>query len=503
MAINVLQEPSTRVLADGRVFYELSTNNQFSNSGVAHVFDITFSAIPANNADMAFSYGATAVLMPFIFKTSPDASGLQLPRSGGTVQEFVDSFLLPALEANAQLYADYTLASITDGVRLTARQKGAYYSTTTVIFGSGITRTTVAGGVDVVERDNFELFGVVDVVANGTTYSYPVSAYPFNNSVYVHLNKILRGFYNRLAKPDFVLLACADVSAAVLSFRCRWAERFGVPAVTQKLLTDAWKYALPGGASKEGIAQNELSAHVAAKRFLTRMRSQRVRTDAKMVLTYWHTSNETDFNVRFDAVKTDGNAVNAVPVVKTSVARHSLWCIDCSPATVATALGITADDIASYSVVIIDLSGPGMYHSEFYHFALEEGAARDYMQLIYQNSFGVYEFFELRGLISKDANVKVERVTLLKDNPARDEPVNFTLNQESLDSWKVSTGFLNRTEVEQLKEVLRSPDVYMLTATHHMPISIVSHSKDLWDTDSGTLNGMELTLTQEQPDKYA
>ncbi len=276
-----------------------------------------------------------------------------------------------------------------------------------------------------------------------------------------------------------------------------------MPAVTQKLNTDAYKYALPGGASKEANAQNELAAHVTAKRFLTRVRSQRVRVDAKMVLTYWHTSSETAFNVRFDAVKTDGTAVNAVPVVKTSVASHSLWCIDCSPSKVATALGITADLIASYSVVIIDISSPGMYHSEFYHFTLEDGAARDYMQLLYQNSFGVYEFFELRGMISKETSAKVERVTLLKNNPARDVPVNFTLNQQSLDSWKVSTGFLTRTEVEQLKEVLRSPDVYMLTATHHMPISIVGHSNDLWDTDSGTLNGMELTLTQEQPDSYA
>jgi hypothetical protein len=503
MAISVLQEPSTWTLADGRAFYELSSNNQFSNAGVAHVFDITFSAIPAADADMAFSYGAGAVLMPFIFKNSPDSSGLQLPRIGGTVQNFVDFQLLPALEANAQLYGDFTMASITGGVRFTARQKGTYYSTTTVIFGSGITRTTVAGGVNVVERDNFELLGVVDVVADGDAYTYEVSAYPFGGAVFMHLNKILRGFYNRLAKPDFVLLACADVSAAVVQFRCRWAERFGVPAVAQKLITDNWHYALPGGAAKAASAQNEMMTYVNSKLFLTRMRSQRVRTEAKMVLTYWHTSIETTYNVRFDGIKTDGTAVSAVPIVKTSVARHSLWCIDCSVATVATAFGLAADDLVSYSVVIINTSFPGNYLSEFYHFTLEDGAARDYMQLLFQNSFGVYEFFELRGMISKETSAKVERVTLLKNNPARDEPVNFTLNQQSLDSWKVSTGFLSRAEVEQLKEVLRSPDVYMLTTTHHMPVSIVGHSKDLWDTDSGTLNGMELTLTQEQPDQYA
>jgi hypothetical protein len=503
MAISVLQEPSTWTLADGRAFYELSTNNQFTNSGASHVFTLVFSSIPVNNTDMAFSYGAGAVLLPFIFKSSPDASGLQLPFSGGTIQFFVDSVLLPALEANAQLYADFSMESITNGVRLTARQKGAYYNTTTVTLGSGITRTTTTGGADIVERENFSLQGVVDVVRPTGTYQYLLSAYPYNNAVFVHLNKLLVGFYNRLAIPAFALVACADVSAAVLQFRVRWAEQFGTPSVAQKLGTDTWKYALPGGSSKTGKAQNDVFTYITNKLFLTRIRSQKIRPEGKAVLNYWHTSVKTEYYVRFTAVKVDGSSVNAAPIIKTGVARHSLWAIDCSPATVAAALGIAATDIENYTVAVVDQSGPGLFFSEFYPFFVQDEAARDYSQLLFQNSFGVYEFLELRGLITKNTSAKVERATLLKNNPARDEPVNHTLNKETLDSWQVSTGFLTRTEVEQLKEVLRSPDVYLVTPTHYQPINVTGHSKGLWDTDSGTLNSMELTLTQEQTDSYA
>jgi hypothetical protein len=503
MAITIHQQPSTYTLADGRVFYELSTNNQFANSGAAHVFDITFGSIPVNNTDMAFSFGAGAVTLPFVFKSVPDASGLQLPFGGGTVQNFVDTVLLPALEANALLYTHYSMASITGGVRFTAREKGSYYNTSTVIFGAGITRTTVTGGVDVDERPNFELQGVVDVQANGGNYRYLLSAYPYNNTVFVHLNKVLSGFYNRLARPAFPPLACGDVSAALTRYRVRWAEFFGAPAVAQKLGSDNWKYALPGGASKSEKALNDVLQYVNGKFFLTRVRSQRVSTLGKVLLNYWHISPETEFFVRFVVTKLDGSTVGASPITKTAVAQFSLWAIDASPATVATATGVAVADMASYTAVIGGTSGPFVWFSEFYQVLVEQGANRDTTVLLYQNSFGVYEFAELRGLVSKGTNAKVERATLLKNNPARDEAVNHTLVKETLDVWQISTGFLARTEVEQLKELLRSPDVYMVTATHYMPVNVSGHSKDLWDTDSGTLNTMEITLTQEQPDSYA
>lgn len=503
MAITFSQTPNTHCLADGRVFYGLSTSNQFTNNGVAHVVDFTFSGIPANNADMAFSYGAGAVVLPFVFKTVPDASGLQLPIGGGTVQEFVDLFLLPALQAHAVLYADFDISSITNGVRLTARQKGAYYTTASVILAVGITRAQVAAGIDVVERDNFELHGLVDVLHNGQSYQHSLAAYPYNSTVYVHLNKLLTGFYNRLARPDYTLLACADVSAALIQYRVRWAERFGSPAVTQKLNADAWKYALPGGASMAERSQSDVQQYISSKFFLTRVRRQRVYSTAKAALTYWHTSSETAFNVRFEVTKADTTTVSAVPIVKTGVAQNSLWAIDCSPVTVAAALGIAVADMVSYTVVVVDTSAPGQYHSEFYPFVLEVGAARDYVQLLFQNSFGVYEFAELRGTIERSTTAKADQATLLKNNPARDEALNHTLDKESIDSWQLSTGFLNRSEVEHLKELLRSPDVYMVATGYYMPVRISGHSKALWDTDSGTLNAMNITITQELAEAFA
>lgn len=503
MAITITTQPSGYTLADGKVFYLVSSNNQFTNAGVAHVVDITFSSIPVNNADMAFSWGSGAVVLPFIFKNIPDASGLQLPIGGGTVQIFVDSVLIPALERNATLYANFSIASITNGVRLTARQKGSYYTTSTVTFSAGITRTTVSGGVDVAERENFAIAALVDVSHNGSSYQYTLRAYPYNTSIYFHLNRLLTGFYNRLARPSFSLSNIVEKSSALISYRARFAEEFGDPAELQQLTTGTTKYALPGGASKSSRAQGSLQTMLSAKYFLTHQRAMRLTSAAKQVLNYLHISAETNFNLRFEATKTDGTTVSAVPIVKTSVAQNSLWCIDVSPATVASALSIAVTDMASYNVVVVDISGPGQYFSEFYPITVEQSTPRDRQLVLYQNSLGVYEFAELRGFITKSTSANTEVAALQLHDPARDENVNYTLDAATEDSWQIATGFLSRTEAEAMKELLRSRDVYLVTATHYQPVLVSGGQKALWDTDSGTLNGFELTFTQEQPDQYA
>lgn len=503
MAITITTQPANYTLADGKVFYLVSSNNQFTNAGQAHVVDITFSAIPINDADMAFSWGSGDVVLPFVFKNIPDDSGLQLAFGGGTVQIFVDSVLIPALERNATLYANFTIASITNGVRITARQKGGYYTTATINFATGITRTTVTGGVDVAERPNFAIAAQVDVLANGSAYQYTLRAYPYNNSIYFYLNRLLTGFYNRLARPAFSLTAIADKSSALISYRARFAEEFGDPASTQRLSTGTYKYTLPGGASKSSRAQGSLQTMLGSKYFLTHQRAMRLTTAAKQVLNYLHISAETNFNVRFEATKTDGTTVSAVPIVKTSVAQNTLWCIDVSPATVATALSIAVTDIASYNVVVVDISGPGQYFSEFYPITIDTTTPRDRQQVLYQNSLGVYEFAELRGFIAKSTSASTEVATLQLHDPARDENVNYTLDAATADAWQIATGFLSRTEAEAYKELLRSRDVYLVTATHYQPVLVNGAEVALYDTDSGTLNGFELTFTQEQADPYA
>lgn len=502
MAITITEQPADYTLADGKVFYLLSTNNQFTNAGVAHVFDITFSAIPSNNANMAFNWGGGDVVLNFIFKTTPDTSGLQLPLSSGTIQFFVDNTLIPALERNAILYQNFSLASITNGVRFTARQKGTYYITNTVNFTSGITRTNVASGVNVEERPNFSISAIADILHNGNNYQYNLTAYPYNTSVYLHLNKLLTGFYNRLARPNYPLSAIADKSAAIISSRVRFAETFGAPAVQQQLTTASYKVVLPGGASKEQRALGSLQSMITNKYFLTHQRGMRLTIAAKQVLNYLHTSTETNFNVRFEATKTDGSTVGAVPIIKTSVAKNSLWCIDVSPATVAAALSIDVADIASYNVVVNDISAPGQYFSEFYPVTIEHTTARDRQDVLYQNSLGVYEFAELRGFITKNTRSNHEIANLQIDDPAIDENTNYTLNASVEDSYNIATGFSTRTEAEAFRDLCRSRDIYLVANGYYQPVRLNAKEVVLWDTDSGTLNGFELTFTQEQPEEY-
>lgn len=503
MAITLHEQPNTYSLADGKVFFKLSSNNQFSNSGQARVFELFFNSIPSNGDPMEFSWASGDVSMPFSFNTVPDSSGLQLPIGGANVQAFVDGFLVPALQANAALQADWIIEGSTNAARLTARKKGAYYNTTVVNFAADIFIVPVAGGIDVVERPNFTLNSLVEINHNGVQSRYTLQAYPYGNDVYVHLNKLLTGFYNRLARPAHTLPSIAEASACVINYAVRFAEAFGEPAVAQKLGTTFTKYALPGGAGKDFKTLGDVNNYISNKRFLTSRRSMRLTAQAPQVLFYWHVSAETYFNVRFEATKTDGSTVSATPIIKTGVNQHSIWYIDVSPATVATALSIAVTDIASYNVVVIDITGPGQYYSEFYNIALDHGTPRDRMDVLYQNSFGVYEFMELRGFISKSTKNNISAAAILLDNAAADEPYNHVLSSSSQDKWTVATGFLSRTEVEAVKELLRSRDVYMRTATHYQPVLVDADSFDLYDTDSGSLNGLELTFTQEINEPFA
>jgi len=503
MAITVHEQPATYNLADGKVFFKLSTNNQFSNNGQARVFELFFTSVPSNGDAMEFSWGNGEVNMPFTFNSVPDGSGLQLPIGGANVQAFVDDFLVPALKDNATLQADWIIEGATDAARLTARNKGAYYNTTVVNFAAGIFSVPVAGGIDVEERPNFTINSQVSINHNGEQSRYTLQVYPYNNEVYLHLNKLLTGFYNRLARPAHTLLSIADVSDCIIYYSVRFAEAFGEPAVPQKLGTTFTKYALPGGSGKDFKAIGDVNSFISNKRFLTHRRSMRLTAAAAQVLYYWHVDSEDAFNVRFEATKTDGTTTASVPIIKTSVARYSLWCIDVSPATVAAALSITVAEISSYNVVVVDTSAPGEYYTEFYPITIDHGTPRDRMDVLYQNSFGVYEFMELRGLISKGTQTNISAAAILLDDAAADEPYNHVLSSGSQDTWTVSTGFLSRTEVEAVKDLLRSRDVYMRTSTHYQPVLVDADSFKLFDTDSGSLNGLELTFAQEINEPFA
>jgi hypothetical protein len=273
MAVTILESPHTHCLADGRAFFKISTNNQFSTAGVNMVFTITFASIPGNDADMEFNWDAGNQSLPFIFKTTPDDSGLQLPITGASVQAFVDDTLIPALRQNALFHQTFTVAGITDGVEITARETGAIYNISTYSFTAGITYTQSTAGVDAVERPNFKLIALLDITHNSNSYQYKLTAYPYNNAVYLHLNKILTGFYNRLAKPAFPPASHADVSAALIAYQVSLGEEFGDPVMEQKISFQALKYALPGGAGKSTRAQGGLQTLLGNDYFLTHNRS--------------------------------------------------------------------------------------------------------------------------------------------------------------------------------------------------------------------------------------
>jgi hypothetical protein len=184
------------------------------------------------------------------------------------------------------------------------------------------------------------------------------------------------------------------------------------------------------------------------------------------------------------------------------VSRHSLWCIDVSPATVATALAVDVSTILSYTAVIVDITGPGQYYSEFYPVTLDHTTPKDRMDVLFQNSFGVYEVMEFKGLISKKAQSEKQEVSLMLNDPARDQSVNHVLSAKTLNSYSLSTGYISKAKANTLQELFNSRDVYLVQSDHYQPVSITAAAHALHDTDSGSLNGFDITFTEEIQEQY-
>jgi hypothetical protein len=505
MAITVHAQPQVHTLADGRNFFLISTNDQFVNNGARHVSNIVFfGGIPLNLAEMAFTYGAGTVLMPFQFTTVPNNSGYQLPTGFGSLQIWIDTVLLPSLQRNLLLMRDYEVVSITDGISLTARQVGAFYQVVPTFFSPGISHNVITLGANDVEKENFSIAALVEVQPgiNLTAQAniHELSIYTYKNQVHVHVNKVLLAYWNRNARPDYNQAANKDVSSAVIAYRVRFTEVFGDPPMPQRLNELGVRYSLPGGESKRSVAEDMFLNHLNFKRFLTHSRYFNALAGVPLVLNYFHLAADP-FSVGFTITKKDGNTVSNNLGVYASPVMRTLLCLNISVDRVAQVAGVDVDDIASYTVFIADLNNIGVYFSEFFTVYVDDTSPKDVTTLLFQNSFGVYEYIHLRGTHEVKMGNEVSAVNLMKNAPAASLPVTEILQASTMNMHSVATGFLTRDEANHMRELMGSKDVYWLDG-RFVPVIIEDGDNALYDTDSGTLNGFTVKFSEEQKESY-
>jgi len=151
MPATLTTAPPTRALSDNPLFVTLTTAVTVA---AAAEIELTLTSTGPVNADtLTIAWGSTS--LAFVFATTPDSSGLELPVIGAmTLSDYADA-LAEALAQNETLHTYFSIARSSPGAELiTLTQRALEVVDITVTDGATNLTVAVVDVVDVTTEDN-------------------------------------------------------------------------------------------------------------------------------------------------------------------------------------------------------------------------------------------------------------------------------------------------------------------------------------------------------------
>lgn len=505
------QNPDKYVMLGNQIPLILTTNLYLSATGAKAVGEITFTAHPANGATFTLAWENGDLEAVFTVLNIPGASAFELTRlSGMTVNDWVQTILLPQLQANPLLIKHFNITLAQAGViRLAAKEYGSLYTLTMPTAPAGISFANIATGID--REYDIELKVMMQAYYRKLTQpdwqllEFVVS--PNLGETRFLLDRIFSTDDVTLPLPQIDSLQPLDVSTGVLEFKMRYTEVFGQTLVANRLapLQPALHYAFAGGMRDEHHADIDLTTQFTNyNNWLTWLPDQiDIGPDQPFFLN-WFTPDAGDeltlgCTIRYEDETEEYKNLYSI----FNGDQHRVWCCPVSLEVIA-AVANPAKQILSYTVYWYEaVIGGDPGRSTEITFTIDNRPYKDTRYLLYRNSWGFFEVARLTGEVERVAEMATGEIQ-------RQLPFNYTKEDRSGRNFgstyrfadTVSSGHRSKQNIELIMEVLRSEDVRLIEGTTARPIILVADSRPLYSTESDGINGVTFKIMDQSTGKY-
>jgi len=445
MAASVTTLPNNRNLSKDAIWLGITTD-LWSDSPAS--FELVVTSGNTIGQQVTFTWGGSTVT--FTVATSPDTSGLEIPRySTGTVADYVVS-LAEYLRQNETLTDDFIITSTATSVLITARSTGALDLTATEnISGMAITTTDSVGNFS-----ETNLRALLKVVTRPTdpddeetlaTFHAPYDASTGTASIDVH-SAFCRLKPHLPTTASIAAFASGDASDAYVAWSYRLADKYGTPAVAEALVlnneyTFRTFYGSTAGDALEDW-RNEVRRHMVRRRDGETF--YKPIGEAQPDWGYFYNASTGTRKIRVDTTAQDGTfTAAAIEHTIGSVQGGTILWASIGPPQLGLDVWADPDNpIVRYSVGYYN-SSSGASLGKLY-FEVMPDCQPWGMYLLFDNGVTGCETIWLKGKKTEGYDASAELVQ-------RPRPVTWTpdigefdkLNAQGQTTWDCSTGHFN------------------------------------------------------------
>ena len=517
MALTVTKSPSQVIPAKNQCDIEVTTNNVVTAAGSKALAIIQISKTPTTGfltiANNLFSQS-------FTFETTPNTSGLELPRNSAALDSnvYANTILIPALLNNYYINRDYTIelnsvSPSTFMLLFTARQNGAAYTLTTNGTVASYSAILNTAGTDKAIRPNFRVFMDVfaekNMLQNDFELVYPGEGVPDNSGkVGFDLNPILESITS-YSIPPF-----EDAGVFFLNkmkrFYVKFCEVFGTPPTPQRY------YRWP---TTEGVYATAFYA--AAKNnsypfstfgnsyFKTAMPNGSIvlHPQQKQYLTFFNTNPASEgvgyfFKITVKLYYTDGTESSWIDYQsdvihdETPLSYSNYLTIDVGYSQLRIdTLKASGKTVERYEVKSGGvLEEDAQLETPAFGFKVEQDAQRYPRYFLFINSYGFPETVYFYGLEARS----IEADTTVVQRPFISVDANNAIvhgefaetNRTLRGTTQVTTGNKDKTHLDYFKDFIASPARYQQTQTQFVNVIMEKATIEM-DKDDDTLFSLD------------
>lgn len=493
MALSIIQEPPDVSLNDNDILLEVETDNFITSYGTKAYLALAITDIPVT--DDQFNIYSDDFNLTFTFKPSPDDSGLQLSNNYLTASALAD-YLVLALTDN---YFINKFCVITQGViappselnyiKIEYREVGNVGFCWEYLGATGIGYLYHSGGSDEAVRPGYKIHVVCDGIELMKTPDE-------DQRVLFNFKKLveLEGGYKWPETEHEAILRANFLQ----QLNIKYFEKYD--GVNPQKLMNLTKTFFLGGISRKALnylAEQEKSWYdylTENKKFLTWSPSYKIiDSSATVKLYYYVTEKITGIQARVK-INDDENQISSLTVQ--TVEDGKVYEIILSPRFIFSEAELP--DIWKFDVWLVKQNSDiisevkSFYIDWFYHEFRRE--------FLFSNSYkGAYDSFVFYGKSEENADLN----NYLYEHRITDIELKGVRQSRSLlqETFKATTGFLNRDTLYYLDELLQSEDRYEVIGGRLYPIVITS-SKIFRRRDGDDLYKLQIEYSRSWQEEF-
>jgi len=486
MAISIITSPPLVALSGNPVRFKLQSNNQYSAAGVKYAYDIAFSDTGNANDYIELSWNDN--LLRLTCKAAPDDSGLQIP-DHSVIANLNDwcAEVAEYMQLNYLLskYFDITVTGST--ITLTAKDYGDEFEiSATYLWTNG---SAPMGGVDggsaQVARAYYKL-GVQIMLKVGSAWvNCGEDLLPVDASGYATFDISTR-FADRVYAEFQWLESSVDLMVLranqCMEYRIRYFEQYFDDGVNApgKLTETSSMYILAAGIStgQQAIYNRQQSSYWAKlgynQYFLTWAPKEKLidrYTTEKLFYLVRSAITELNLIVEINYNDTTSQSVITKKTVA-SPTNKGVYEIICSLNRLELS-GYDQNNIDNYRVWLTNEADARI--SEVRTFRMDYAFHENVREFLFRNSPGGYDTLRTTGDV--EDILDFERVPISKvlgDSYTELDHQITDIKVTETKSYKANTGWLNREQLEWVRDFLLSTQVYQIIVGKLVPVKVVS-----------------------------